>query len=171
MKYVAGISTRLIIKRIRRSGCNSSSVVIIGTGATAQRLREEMLSDPGYGYTFKGFFSDDKNCDNADDCIGTIECLDKFLSNTHIDEIYFTLSAEDHETLHRVVAIADARLIQVYVVPPISRYAGKVNDLGSIGNVPFLSMRRICPIGVMRGSSRRVGVLSLRVFTYIVLNL
>ena len=34
------------------------------------------------------FFSDDKNCDNADDCIGTIECLDKFLSNTHIDEIY-----------------------------------------------------------------------------------
>ena len=135
------ISTRLIIKRIRRSGCNSSSVVIIGTGATAQRLREEMLSDPGYGYTFKGFFSDDKNCDNADDCICTIECLDKFLSNTHIDEIYFTLSAEDHETLHRVVAIADARLIQVYVVPPISRYAGKVNDLGSIGNVPFLSIR------------------------------
>lgn len=135
------ISTRLIIKRIRRSGCNSSSVVIIGTGATAQRLREEMLSDPGYGYTFKGFFSDDKNCDNTDDCIGTIECLDKFLSNIHIDEIYFTLSAEDHETLHRVVAIADARLIQVYVVPPISRYAGKVNDLGSIGNVPFLSIR------------------------------
>lgn len=137
------ISTRLIIKFIRRNGCNSTAVIIIGTGATAQRLRDEMLADPGYGYTFKGFFSKDKDDDGVDrqDYAGTIECLNSFLSTTHIDEIYFALSAEDYETLHRVVVIADAKLIQVYVVPPISRYAGKVNDLGSIGNVPFLSIR------------------------------
>lgn len=137
------ISTRLIIKFIRRNGCNSTAVIIIGTGATAQRLRDEMLADPGYGYTFKGFFSKDKDDDGVDrqDYAGTIECLNSFLSTTHIDEIYFALSAEDYETLHRVVVIADAKLIQVYVVPQISRYAGKVNVLGSIGNVPFLSIR------------------------------
>ncbi len=137
------IFTRLIIKRIRRNGCNSSSVIIIGTGDTALRLRDEILADPGYGYTFKGFFSKYKRHDDIDthDYIGTIDCLDAFLSATHIDEVYFTLSAEDHETLHRVVAIADACLTQVYVVPPISRYAGKVNALGTIGNVPFLCIR------------------------------
>lgn len=142
---VGWTATRMIVKRFRRQGLNYSSVVIVGTNSTARRLRSEMLSDPGYGYKFLGYFSKDRESagDMASDpdYIGTIDDLDRFVKSNEVREIYYTLSGEDHETLSKVIKTADDNVIQFLYVPQLSRYVSRRAELSSIGQVSVLDIR------------------------------
>ncbi len=134
--------TRLTLKHFRRNGINSANAVIIGTGEYARRLRDAMQSDPGYGYRFLGFFDD--NPPDSDDCPdynGNIDDLSRFMDEASVNEVYYTLSGEDHEMLRRIVGLADDHVAQFYYVPQLSQYISRVSDLSNIGKVPILTVR------------------------------
>lgn len=135
--------TRLSLKHFRRNGINSANAVIIGSGECAMRLRDAMRSDPGYGYRFMGFFDNDTS--NAemlgDEFRGTIDTLEEFMNLEPVNEVYYTLSGEDHETLRRCVGYADKHVAQFYYVPQLSQYVSRVSELSNIGKVPILNIR------------------------------
>ena len=135
---------RLFVKKLRRRGRNYSAAVIIGTNPTAQWLREEMLSDPGFGYKCWGFFSADSSDAIDDDelYLGTIDDLENFIKKKEVREIYYTLSGEEYERMRRVIKIADDNMVQFYYVPRLSKYVSRTAQLGNIGQVPVLNIRR-----------------------------
>lgn len=135
--------TRLTLKHFRRNGINSANAVIIGTGECATRLRDAMRSDPGYGYRFMGFFDNDTSCADAlgDEYLGSIDMLEQFMQKEPVNEVYYTLSGEDHETLRRCVGFADNHVAQFYYVPQLSQYISRVSELSNIGKVPILNIR------------------------------
>lgn len=137
------VATRMVVKRNRKRGGNYSAAVIVGTNATARRLRDEMLSDPGYGYRFMGYFSCDGNSAMATDpeYRGTIDNLEKFLAENEVREIYYTLSGEDYASLTRVINIADDHMLQFFYVPQISRYMNRRSELSNIGQVSVMGLR------------------------------
>lgn len=132
---------RQIVKNYRRKGHNFSRVIIVGTNATALRLYEELMSDAGFGYKFNGFFGKWRPVDFPGEYKGNIEDLDSFVKSQAIDEIYFTLSGEDEETLSKVTKIADDNVAQFYYVPQISRYVNRVFELHNVGAVSMLTTR------------------------------
>lgn len=147
---------RQIVKNYRRKGHNFSRVIIVGTNATALRLYEELMSDAGFGYKFKGFFGKWRPVDFPGEYKGNIEDLDSFVKSQAIDEIYFTLSGEDEETLSKVTKIADDNVAQFYYVPQISRYVNRVFELHNVGAVSMLTTRNnplknIINRGIKRG--------------------
>jgi putative colanic acid biosynthesis UDP-glucose lipid carrier transferase len=135
---------RMLAKRQHKRGEYSKQIVIIGTGFSAKRLREAMLSDPGYGYKIMGYVSRDLEPDLKDDpnYIGSIDSLNEYLSQNNIDEIYYTLGNDDTDTMNRTIAIANRWMIQYYIVPQLSPYIGTINEMSSIGSVPVLTLRR-----------------------------
>lgn len=135
--------TRLTLKYFRRNGINSANAVIIGTGECATRLRDAMRSDPGYGYRFMGFFDNDTTNAEAlgDEYCGSIDMLENFMQKEPVNEVYYTLSGEDHDTLRRCVGIADNHVAQFYYVPQLSQYISRVSELSNIGKVPILNIR------------------------------
>ncbi len=133
--------TRQIIKRYRKKGRNFSRVVIVGTNSTALRLYEELMSDAGFGYKFKGFFGKWCPVDFPGDYKGNIEELNSYVKEYAIDEIYFAMSGEDEETMSKVMKIADDNVIQFYYVPQISRYLNRVFELHNVGAVSLLTTR------------------------------
>lgn len=136
---------RLFVKKLRRKGRNYSAAVIVGTNPTALWLREEMLSDPGYGYKCWGFFSKDDapGQDLSPELyLGSIDNLEKFIRENEVREIYYTLSGEDYATMHRVIKIADDNMVHFYYVPPLSRYVSRAARLSNIGQVPVLNIRK-----------------------------
>lgn len=117
--------------RKRLGGINSS--IIIGTGPTARRLKEELISNSGHGYSFSGFFSNDTagSDELGNEYKGPVTELENYIKATPVHDIYFTLSGEDYDTLRHVARVADDNLVQLYMVPQMSHYIGRVHELGN----------------------------------------
>lgn len=131
---------RKTLKSYRRSGHNYRTVLIVGTGVTAVRLLDEMQEDPGYGFRVYGLVSTDSGCSHPS-AVTSLDDLDNYLSSHVVNEIYYTLSGEDSETLQRIINIADKYFAQFYIVPPINRYITRYTPLYDMGGVPVFTIR------------------------------
>ncbi len=136
------IISRRIIKALRRHGYNFLRVAIVGTGPTAIRLLEELKSDAGFGYKVVGFFSDNPTPDFHGNLLGSISEIERLVQELQIDQIFYTLSGSNEETLSTVVRATDDNVIQFYYVPQISRRISRSFELHNVGVVPVLSIRR-----------------------------
>lgn len=138
---VWSLASRRIIKNYRRRGYNYKRVVIIGTNATARRLYDQMLSDPGFGYKIMGFFDREWRPDFVGRYCGTLDSLDAFVKTNAIDQIYYTMPGHA-EILTKVVKVADDNVVDFFYVPQISQYISRSFQMDTIGAVPVLSIRR-----------------------------
>lgn len=137
---VSWVIFREIMKYFRRKGYNFVKVVIIGTGSTAAKLVANMEENTSYGYRIVGFFSPYKPADFKGDYKGAIDKLEEFVNNSAgVDEIYYTLSGEDGESLSKVLKISEDNMIKFYYVPQINRYFDRIFNLTSIGTTPILA--------------------------------
>ena len=137
------VATRQAVKFYRRRGRNYSSALIVGTSPTALRLRDEMLSDPGYGYKFLGFISQDESdaMPDAPDYIGSLDVLEDYVMTHEVREVYYTLSGEDVDTMRKIIDIADRHVLQFYFVPLQNPYVNRRPQLRNIGQVSILDIR------------------------------
>jgi len=156
------VGSRLALKYFRRRGRNYIRVAIIGTGATGVRLYEEMKSDSGFGYKVIGFM--DYSCSSdfpyADLYAGDLSDLGDWVREQHIDQIFYTLSGEDENAIHRCLTIADDNMAQFYFVPQLSRFLKRAFQMHSIGAVPVMTVRNN-PLTSMvnRGIKRTVDII------------
>ncbi len=140
-QVVWSLASRRLIKSYRRRGFNYKRVVIVGTNATARRLYDQMLSDPGFGYKIMGFFDKEWRPDFVGRYCGTLDSLDSFVKANAIDQIYYTMPGHA-EMLTKVVKVADDNVVDFFYVPQISQYISRSFQMDTIGAVPVLSLRR-----------------------------
>ncbi|MDE6266889.1 MAG: undecaprenyl-phosphate glucose phosphotransferase [Muribaculaceae bacterium] len=130
---------REIMKYFRRRGYNYLKVVIIGTGSTAAKLVTNMEENTSYGYRIVGFFSPYKPADFKGNYQGTIDDLEAFVQEYGVDEIYYTLSGEDRESLAKVLKVSEDNMVKFYYVPQINRYFDRIFNLTAVGTTPVLA--------------------------------
>ncbi len=135
------VSGQMVLKHYRRGGGNLKKVVILGCDSTAIRLYTEMMADTGFGYDVQGFF--DLYCppDFPYKHLykGNFKELEAFVNANNPDELYYTLSGDDSETIQQAVGICDARMMQFYFVPRISPYLRRGFKQDHIGSVLVMS--------------------------------
>ena len=132
------IISRKIIKFFRSRGLNYRRVIIVGWNGTAKQLYNEMHSDPGYGYRIIGIFDNVKHKDIK--IVGDITCIESFIVENKVDELYCALSSEE-KNIGELIKIADRYDVEFYYVPMISGFMTTTFRLSSIGNVPILIYR------------------------------
>lgn len=151
------IISRMLLKSYRRRGRNFSRVAIVGTGPTARRLYEELHSDPGYGYKFKGFIDYGYAPDFPYPTLyaSNMEGLEDFVREHHIDGLFYTLSGEDEEALRRTISVCDHNIVQFYFVPQLSRFVTRTFLMHSIGTVPVMTVRNNPLTSIVRRGLKR----------------
>lgn len=137
------VISRMFLKKLRRHGRNFSRVAIIGTSATARRLYEEMKSDAGFGYRVLGFIDYRLDADFPwpELYAGNFDDMAAWIKEKRIDQIFYALSGEDFEALHRTMTVSDTEMIQFYFVPQMSRHVTRAFQMHSIGAVPVMTVR------------------------------
>lgn len=127
----------------RRSGSDAARIVIVGCRATAERLYSEMLFDKGSGYLCQGFF--DLYCPPdfgyKDMYRGRLDELEAFVLDNHTEEIFFTLSGDDVESLGFVMGLCDAHMLKFHYVLPVAPTLNRNFNMIAVGSVPVLEMR------------------------------
>lgn len=140
MLSVWWLSSRTILKRIRRLGFNFKRVIIVGAGKTGQMLFNELRSDSGYGYRLMGFFDDDTERLATARCSfkGDLDLLADFVRLNKIDVIYYTLDAEDNDKILRVMQIADQAGASFIYVPKFNKLLKGQFLTTSVGSMPAM---------------------------------
>ncbi|MDD2961391.1 MAG: undecaprenyl-phosphate glucose phosphotransferase [Muribaculaceae bacterium] len=136
------IVSRKLIKSYRTHGFNFRRVIIIGRGKMGVKLLEEMLSDAGYGYRVMGFFDNAKNSRSINKYKGTIDDVEDFIKENHIDEMYCTVADAETDLTERLIKIAENNAVDFYYVPQVNSSLMRKFELNNIGNLPALSIRR-----------------------------
>lgn len=133
------IVSKKILKLYRTHGFNFKRTIIIGAGARAQHLVDEMTGDRGYGYRIEGIFDDNKNNRSIGGYAGRLDRVEQFVKENTIDEMYCTISNE--EIVARMIKLAEKNAIDFYFVPQFNKQLARKFELSSVGNIPILSVR------------------------------
>lgn len=151
-------ASHYVIKRYRRRDRNYCPVVIVGCGPTAVRLYQEMKSDAGFGYNFRGFF--DLYCppDFPYKVMykGSLDEIEKYVVENSIEEVYFTLSGELEDIVRNVVSMCDNHMISFRFVPQIPRYLSRQFHLEPMGQMPVMVMRNNPLDSIVNSSLKRL---------------
>lgn len=135
------IGSRKLLKLYRKLGYNFRRIIIIGGGTTGIQLLNELLSDSGYGYKVMGFFDDNKGAKSVSNYIGKINCVEQFVKDNFIDEMYCTISGDQSDTVAQLIKISESNAVDFFFVPQISKKLTNRFELFSVGNIPVLSLR------------------------------
>lgn len=109
------IGSRKLLKLYRKLGYNFRRIIIIGGGTTGIQLLNELLSDSGYGYKVMGFFDDNKGAKSVSNYIGKINCVEQFVKDNFIDEMYCTISGDQSDTVAQLIKISESNAVDFFL--------------------------------------------------------
>ncbi len=132
---------RKILKFLRRKGKNVRNLVIIGEGELAQSFQEMILSNPDFGYSFKGFVSGNAG-ENHSPTEDFVENLEKTFTTTKVDEAVIAISEESRYLLETIIKVCDKYAVKVHIIPDYHNLVSKRFQLSSFGDFPIITARR-----------------------------
>src|SRR2546427_2828278 len=121
----AHLAIRVALRVIRRRGRNLRHVLIVGTGALAERVARKMKSQPDYGFSVVGIVSADSGdlgkrvADHA--VVGAVSELPALVERTGAELVYVALARTEHEAeLETLERLSDSTAA-VRLVPDLAR--------------------------------------------------
>ena len=132
---------RKILKLLRRKGKNVRNLVIVGEGELAHSFQKMILSNPDFGYSFKGFVSGNvrgKRSSSEE----LVENLEKIFVTMKVDEAVIAISEESRYLLEAIIKVCDKNAVKVHIVPDYYNLVSKRFQLSSFGSFPIITARR-----------------------------
>ncbi len=132
---------RKILKFLRRKGKNIRNLVIVGEGELAENFQEMILSNPDFGYSFKGFVSGNFR-ENQNGSEELVENLEKTFTSIKVDEAVIAISEASRYLLESVIKVCDKNAVKVHIIPDYHNLVSKRFQLSSFGDFPIITARR-----------------------------
>lgn len=138
----AGI--RVIMRRMRKKGYNTKYTVFVGYSDGTEKFNKLIEENVHWGYKVLGMFEDYKiNNDNIP-YLGTINDLEKYLSeNRAVDEIIITLEIKDYDKLKGIIYVCEKLGVRAQIIPSYYKYLPAKPYVEEIGGIPLINMRYI----------------------------
>ena len=116
---------RIVIKKYRKVGGNSRSVLFIGADSELLNVYHRLQDDASMGYRIMGYYADEEMTDVPEDVelkrLGTLQEFLKEMDGKEeqfvCDEMYVCLSRRDKDTVRRLSHFCDQHVIRFYFVP------------------------------------------------------
>ncbi len=146
--FISIFSFRLIfiqlLKKIRKSGYNFRTVVIIGANKTGFEIHKLLSKDLSYGYRVLGYFDNNiEGITSEINLLGNIDNLQNYLLKNQVHEIYFASNDYNTKTVIELINFCEKNLIRLKIVPHFKNYTESRHvTIDFYGNLPILSLRQ-----------------------------
>jgi putative colanic acid biosysnthesis UDP-glucose lipid carrier transferase len=133
-----------LLKKLRKSGLNFRSVVIVGANKTGREINKLLSKDLAYGYKILGHFDDNTTLSSPFvKILGKIEDVHGFITENQVHEVYYTLDEEDTAQIMELINHCENNLIRIKIVPNFMKFTdSKRVNIDFYGNIPILSLRK-----------------------------
>ena len=109
---------RSVIKRMRRLGRNTRTVVFVGSDSELRKVYEQLVNDPTTGYRMQGYYAEEKLEDERIPWLGKIEDLLENSGQVALaDEMFVSLSRKEGKTIRALSRLCDREVTKFYYVP------------------------------------------------------
>ncbi|MCW8090408.1 undecaprenyl-phosphate glucose phosphotransferase [Alteromonas ponticola] len=138
------IGMRQILFKIRKSGMNTRTAIIIGANQVGYNMALQMVENDQLGINFKGVFDDrieDRDAQNFQDQIkGNIEQAIEMAKNHQVDYIYIALPTSAEDRIKAILEKCSDTTANVYLIPNFFMYSLLNSRWQTVGNVQALSV-------------------------------
>lgn len=134
---------RHILSLYRSKGYNQKHVLLIGSGALAQKYADTIRKYPRFGFTIDGYIG---RAQTLSDMVylGTWEQAgDKQLATPGIDEVVVALEQEDVALLPLVIAATEKHGTKVSIIPYFNDFMPSSTTFETLGECKLLNVRSI----------------------------
>lgn len=131
----------LVIRRARRSGKALRHILVVGSGALANRYVREQLSVPDSGCRILGTVGTEA-CPQCPH-LGDYDRLEQVLEQQLIDEVVVTLEPEEAFRIRHVLEAAGQQGLRITLVPIFSEYIPAAPTVRTVGSTAVINMRSI----------------------------
>jgi len=127
-----------VIQKIYRRGIGNRNVIVVGAGATGQKLQEKFLHVPTLGLNFVGFVDDARPSGalvGHSRVLGRTQELELLVGRHKVSEVFVALPEAEEKDVMDLVARLDAIHVPYYVVPRfyhLLAYNVRIENLDSI---------------------------------------
>lgn len=137
------LSFRYILKKYRRYGGNSRSVVLIGCNKTMIELYEEMAGDPTNGFRIIGYFNDlpSESFPASIPYLGVPGEVVAYLQGNLIEQVYCGLPSTRGDEILPIINYCENHLIRFFSIPNVRNYLHRSVHFEMFGNVPIFTIR------------------------------
>ena len=129
---------RKILKYLRRKGKNVRDLIIIGEGEVAENFKAMILSNPDFGYSFKGIITGKDN-NNSQKLLDNLKVA---FADNKVDEAVIAISEESRHLLESIIKECDKNAIKVHIIPDYYNLVSKRFQLSTFGDFPIITARR-----------------------------
>jgi exopolysaccharide biosynthesis polyprenyl glycosylphosphotransferase len=134
---------RMLLYRRFESGAGTRNVLIVGTGAEAQALRNHLENIRHLGYRFKGFIEspgvEAGSMATSSDVVGDFEMLFTHARKQFVDEIFFATRCEPG-VVHEVLLQARIQGVDLRVVPELYDGLAWNSPVEYVGQFPTIPL-------------------------------
>jgi FlaA1/EpsC-like NDP-sugar epimerase len=134
---------RVVIKKIRKKGRNTSTVVFVGAGVNHSALYRCMTNDISTGYRVLGYFEDTPSEHFAGKIplLGKIDDVTQWLEENKVDMLFCNLPSWRASQILEIIDYCENHLIHFYSVPNVRNYIRHRMQVEFMDDIPVLSLR------------------------------
>jgi putative colanic acid biosynthesis UDP-glucose lipid carrier transferase len=134
------------------TGSNYKQVVIVGWNHSAKKLEEFFYNNPGYGYKFIGYFTNEEEKEKK----GSIAESFDFILKNRIDEVYCSVKELTNSQIKEFIDFCDINLKTLKFIPDSKELFSKNLYLNYYDITPILSLRDIPLNDPIKTLSKRI---------------
>lgn len=133
-----------LLKKLRKSGFNFRTVVIIGANPTGFEINKLLSRDLSYGYRVLGYFDDSaERFSEKVKILGKIDSIKEFITANQVHEVYYASDDTDVTRIIDLINFCEKNLIRIKIAPHFKKYTDSRRVyIDFYGNMPILSLRK-----------------------------
>lgn len=136
------IVLRKSLRALRRSGRNLKHVILVGSGAAAQKYLRELKTDRELGYAPVGYIARRTVKGMEIPYLGGYEAIRHVLKRYDPDEVVSAIDVEDFGFTKQIVEACETAGIKLSIVPFYADYMPTHPQFDDLNGIPLMNIRR-----------------------------
>ncbi len=137
----------VFLARVRRSGRNLRSVLVLGAGDLGRQVVEKLQAHQEYGFTVVGFLDDDpglRECGfHGVPVLGSTADLEGAVSDHSVDHVIIALPLSAYHRTAQLIRRAGQLLVDVKVVPDLLQFFVATGGIEELDGMPIINVTQI----------------------------
>ena len=130
------------LRYLRKTGRNIKTILLVGSGASARKVIDEINSSPYLGYKIIGYVSDQKSFTEIS-YLGSIKKLRPILLKQKPDEVIAGLSETEFTQTPDIIAACEYSGAKLSLIPFYAQYLPAHPQADFLNGIPLINLRKV----------------------------
>jgi len=136
---IVSLKYLLILKRRREK--QLKNLLILGAEDVGVNFSKRISERIDLGYKVIGFLDDSLKQASDLNILGTLNDLEKILSDTDVELVVVGLPLAAYAKLESIIATCNKHAVRIYIIPDYFKFVSKKFQISMFGNIPLIAVR------------------------------